>query len=46
MRRGLLYGIGLWAALTLGFKLLVDGNIVTFGPAALRIILPALRYLD
>ena len=40
MRRGLIYGIGLWAALTLGFKLLVDGDIIRFGGSTLRILLP------
>ncbi len=40
MRRGLIYGIGLWAGLTLGFKLVVDGDIIRFGGAALRIALP------
>lgn len=40
MRRGLIYGIGLWAVLTLGFKLVVDGNIINFSNETLRILLP------
>lgn len=40
MRSGLIYGVGLWAILTLGFKLVIDGDIVRFDPATLRILLP------
>lgn len=40
MRRGLIYGIVLWAALTLAFKLIVDGDIVRLSGSSLRIILP------
>jgi len=40
MRRGLIYGIGLWAMLTLGFKLIVDGDIITISPSTLRVLLP------
>lgn len=42
MRRGLIYGIGLWAALTLGFKLIVDGEIIRFSASTLRVLLPVL----
>jgi hypothetical protein len=40
MRRGLIYGIGLWALLTLGFKAVVDGMIIGFSPDTLRVLLP------
>jgi hypothetical protein len=40
MRFGLVYGIGLWALLTLAFKLIVDGDIVVLSAETLRIVLP------
>lgn len=40
MRRGLIGGIVLWAALSLCFKLIVDGDLVRFDGAGLRLILP------
>jgi len=40
MRLGLIYGIGLWALLTVGFKLLVDGDLVTLSASTLQILLP------
>lgn len=42
MRFALVYGIGLWALLSLGFKLIVDGDLVVLSADSLRIMLPAM----
>ncbi len=40
MRRGMVYGLFLWAILTFIFKLLVDGDLIALSASTLQILLP------
>lgn len=40
MGRGLLYGVVLWAILSLCFKLIVDGDVIHLSATQLRVVLP------
>ena len=40
MLRGLIYGVILWAGLSLAFKLVVDGDLVSFSAGTIRLMMP------
>jgi len=42
MLRGLIHGIFLWAALSLVFKLVIDGDLIAFSAGTIRALLPLL----
>lgn len=45
MLRGLIHGIVLWAALSLVFKLVIDGDLVAFSAGTIRALLPSFSVL-